>query len=173
MSCCDSAYEQDLIASNGLFKTLVTDFGSDSKSRDSSSADKEANKDPHSKVLVSQEGDPALAKSAVKLMLEEERETGEVKWSVYTGYMRAMGNWWWAVFIAAVLILEQVATVGNSLMLGFWSNGTISGFAQAQYMAVYAGECTSRPFAGRLLTVAGLGLAVAVFTVSMSQVAGR
>jgi hypothetical protein len=75
-------------------------------------------------------------------MLEEERETGEVKWSVYTGYVRAMGNRWWAILIAAALILEQTATVGNSLMLGFWSNATIDGFAQGQYMAVYAGERT-------------------------------
>lgn len=73
-------------------------------------------------------------------MLDEERETGEVKWAVYTKYIRAMGSGWWAVIIAASLLLEQGATVGNSLLLGFWSGGSIEGFAQGQYMAAYAGE---------------------------------
>lgn len=79
-------------------------------------------------------------KSAVNLMLDEERETGEIKGAVYAKYIRAMGSGWWAVFIAASLLLEQGATVGNSLLLGFWSGGSIQGFAQGQYMAAYAGE---------------------------------
>lgn len=29
--------------------------------------------------------------------------------------------------------------VGNNLFLGFWTGGTIDGFSQGQYMAVYAG----------------------------------
>lgn len=154
--------------SDGLFKTLVADFGSASKTQDQSPAEKADPKDFAGKeTIIGKEVNSAAAKSAVKLMLEEERETGEIKWSVYTDYLRAMGSWWWAVLIAASLLLEQIATVGNSLMLGFWSNGTIAGFAQGQYMAVYAGERRPTCRTLRDLMTTGLGLAVAVFTVSL------
>jgi ATP-binding cassette subfamily C (CFTR/MRP) protein 1 len=79
-------------------------------------------------------------KSGTRLMLDEERLTGEVKWSTYTRYLEAVGNWWWAVVICIALVTEQAATVGTSLMLGYWSDGKIAGFSQGGYMAVYAGE---------------------------------
>ena len=79
-------------------------------------------------------------KTGTRLMLDEERLTGEVKWSTYTRYLKAVGNWWWAVIISAALVMEQAATVGNSLMLGYWSEARINGFSQGDYIAVYAGE---------------------------------
>lgn len=69
----------------------------------------------------------------------EERETGSVSWSAYTAYFRAMGNPLWAVLIFASLGLGQLASVANSLMLGFWSGQTIAGWGQGEYMGVYAG----------------------------------
>lgn len=107
-----------------------------------------------------------MAKSGVKLMLDEERETREIKWEVYSKYLKATGSWWWAVIIGIALLLEQCATVGNSLMLGFWSDNKISGFSQGQYMATYAGERWLGPLTSLYgLTMTGLGLAIAVFTV--------
>lgn len=124
----------------GIFKTLVADFGSLSKSRDSQAIESRDEQAPAPGTgMPSGSAAPTKAKSAVRLMLEEERETGEVKWAVYTKYLRAMGSWWWAMVIAAALLLEQGATVGNSLLLGFWSDRSITGFAQGQYMAAYAG----------------------------------
>lgn len=70
---------------------------------------------------------------------DEERETGAVSWKAYGGYIRAMGNPCWAIIILASLILGQVANVGNSLMLGFWSGQSIAGWGPGQYMSVYAG----------------------------------
>jgi hypothetical protein len=84
-------------------------------------------------------------------MMDEERLTGEVKWTTYTRYFKAVGSWWWAVVIGFALITEQAATVGNSLMLGYWSDGRIAGFAQGEYMVVYAGERKS-DFVGDILT---------------------
>jgi hypothetical protein len=75
-----------------------------------------------------------------KFTLDEERELGEVSWSVYTGYMRATGSWFWIAVIALLLVLTQAASIGTTLFLGFWSASTISGFSQGQYMAVYAGK---------------------------------
>lgn len=134
---------QDLIGKPGLLKTLVADFGSGSGGRD---VEPTEFRDPStSKAGDMNSAGDAVATSAVKLMLDEERETGEVKWAVYAKYIRAMGSWWWAVIIAACLILEQGATVGNSLLLGFWSGSSIDGFAQGQYMAAYAGESGKDP----------------------------
>lgn len=73
-------------------------------------------------------------------MLDEERLTGEVKWSTYSRYLKAIGNWWWAVIITIALVMEQAATVGNSMMLGYWSESRINGFSQGAYMTVYAGK---------------------------------
>jgi len=81
----------------------------------------------------------AQPKTGTRLMLDEERLTGEVQWSTYTRYLKAVGNWWWAVIISIALVMEQAATVGNSLMLGYWSEARINGFSQGDYMAVYAG----------------------------------
>lgn len=130
---------QDLVSRAGLFRTLIADFGFVATARDNELIGESEIAQPKDNEMAVQK-DLTTAKSAVKLMLDEERETGEVKWAVYTEYIKAMGSRWWAVVIAAALILEQCATVGNSLLLGYWSNGSISGFAQGQYMAAYAGR---------------------------------
>jgi ATP-binding cassette subfamily C (CFTR/MRP) protein 1 len=78
-------------------------------------------------------------RKAKDLEEEEERETGEIAWTAYTGYIKAMGNPLWAIIIFGSLILGQLANVANSLMLGFWSGGSIDGWDQGQYMGVYAG----------------------------------
>ena len=83
-----------------------------------------------------------------KLYLDEEREVGAISWRVYSKYGAAMGGWRWVMLCAGFLCFTQAANVGNSLFLGFWSGGSIKGFQQGDYMAVYA--C--------------LGLAVAIFT---------
>lgn len=75
-----------------------------------------------------------------KLLLDEEREIGAVSWRVYTKYGQAMGSWAWVALCASLLCFTQGANVANSLFLGFWSGGTIHGFKQGDYMAVYAGE---------------------------------
>lgn len=160
--------QQDLVARPGLFRKLMADFGSTSRDREEETMERQ--RPSTSKAKEDEAKDNLLAKSEVKLMLDEERETGEVKWAVYDKYIRAMGSGWWAVVIAASLLLEQGATVGNSLLLGFWSGGSIEGFAQGEYMAAYAGEPVSWPSpmtAAESLTMGGLGLAVAVFTVSI------
>lgn len=84
-------------------------------------------------------------KLGTRLMLDEERRTGKVKWSTYTRYLKAVGNWWWAVIIGIALVTEQAATVGTSLMLGYWSDGKIAGFSHGDYMVVYAGKLSSAP----------------------------
>lgn len=81
--------------------------------------------------------------------MEEDRQTGPIPWSIYATYLSAMGNPMWSLLFASMLILTQVATVGNNLLLGFWSADSWS-LTQGEYMAVYA----------------GLGVGIGLFTVS-------
>jgi ATP-binding cassette subfamily C (CFTR/MRP) protein 1 len=127
---------QQLLAEAGPFRTLIKDFGSVSDARKT----EPIGDDPDFEAPAATTTTQAQPKSGTRLMLDEERLTGEVQWSTYTRYLQAVGNWWWAVIISIALVMEQAATVGNSLMLGYWSEARINGFSQGDYMAVYAGK---------------------------------
>ncbi|WWD20530.1 hypothetical protein CI109_105006 [Kwoniella shandongensis] len=81
----------------------------------------------------------------------EERQTGSIPWSTYRTYLSAIGNPLWTVLFCFMLIMTQVASVMNTLFLGFWSAGDW-GLSQGVYMGIYA----------------GLGLAVGSFTFGAS-----
>ncbi|WVQ72551.1 hypothetical protein IAR50_002108 [Cryptococcus sp. DSM 104548] len=83
--------------------------------------------------------------------LNEERRTGTIPWSVYTIYLKAMGTPLWGIVFGIFLILTQVASVGNSLLLGFWSSDSW-GLTQGEYMAIYG----------------ALGVAIGLFTFGAS-----
>jgi ATP-binding cassette subfamily C (CFTR/MRP) protein 1 len=127
---------EQLLAEAGPFRTLIKDFGSVSDARKT----EPIGDDPDFEGAAATTTTQAQPKTGTRLMLDEERLTGEVQWSTYTRYLKAVGNWWWAVIISIALVMEQAATVGNSLMLGYWSEARINGFSQGDYMAVYAGE---------------------------------
>ncbi|KLO19493.1 multidrug resistance-associated ABC transporter [Schizopora paradoxa] len=80
----------------------------------------------------------ATPTAATPLMSEEERNRGAVPLSVYSNYLRHAGGVLWAPVIIAILTLMQGASVGNNLFLGFWTNLSIKGFREGDYMAVYA-----------------------------------
>jgi hypothetical protein len=123
----------------GPFRTLIKEFGSVSDARKT----EPIGDDPDFGATAATKTTETAPKTGTRLMLDEERLTGEVKWSTYTRYLKAVGNWWWAVIISIALLMEQAATVGNSLMLGYWSESRISGFSQGEYMVIYAGISTS------------------------------
>jgi ATP-binding cassette subfamily C (CFTR/MRP) protein 1 len=153
---------QQLLAEAGPFRTLIKDFGSVSDARKTEPIGEDPNFDATTTITIT----GARAKTGTRLMLDEERLAGEVKWSTYTRYLKAVGDWWWAVIISIALVMEQAATVGNSLMLGYWSETRISGFSQGDYMAVYAGGLAnegSKVIADRL----GFGLTVAIASVRL------
>ncbi|KAF9466028.1 multidrug resistance-associated ABC transporter [Collybia nuda] len=91
-------------------------------------------------------------KAGATLMQAEERNTGSVTWAVYANYLRFAGGVVWAPIIILLLTLTQGAQVGNNLFLGFWTQRSISGFRQGEYMAVYA----------------ALGVAQAIFSFTLS-----
>lgn len=52
---------------------------------------------------------PVTAKVARKLVKDEHREAGSVKWSIYKTYLKASSYWWWAFGIFLV-VLRQVGS---------------------------------------------------------------
>ncbi|WVQ95732.1 hypothetical protein IAU59_002831 [Kwoniella sp. CBS 9459] len=80
-------------------------------------------------------------------VLDEDKPTGAIPLSVYTMYFRAMGSWMWPIVFGGLLILTQLATVANSLWLGWWSAGNWN-LGQGIYMGIYG----------------ALGVAIGLFT---------
>ncbi|TFK50640.1 multidrug resistance-associated ABC transporter [Heliocybe sulcata] len=54
-----------------------------------------------------------------KLVKDEHRETGSVKWSIYKTYLKASSYWTWAI-IAVLIVLMQVASVSEKLWIKVW-----------------------------------------------------
>ncbi|KAF7982734.1 hypothetical protein HWV62_26606 [Athelia sp. TMB] len=119
----------NLMRDSVVFSRLMDEYGN---------LDQEKQQDPKAaKEIVAVETVDAK-KADADLMTAEERETGAVTWGVYSNYLRFAGGLFWAPLILALLILSQAAQVGNNLFLGFWTEESIKGFSQGEYMAVYA-----------------------------------
>lgn len=65
-------------------------------------------------------GEPAsVLKRSGKLVDEEKRATGRVKWSVYNLYLRSAGYWTW-VFMVALLFLGRAGRVADRAYFRYW-----------------------------------------------------
>ncbi|KAI0050163.1 multidrug resistance-associated ABC transporter [Auriscalpium vulgare] len=54
-----------------------------------------------------------------KLIEDEQRETGGIKWSIYNTYMKASSYWTW-VIMELIIILEQVLSVSEKVWMKTW-----------------------------------------------------
>ncbi|KAF5310093.1 hypothetical protein D9619_010353 [Psilocybe cf. subviscida] len=127
---------ESLMRESEIFSRLMDEYGNlevdtpDEGGKSKKRKDKEASDDGIE--------DNGPKKGNTALMSTEERETGAVTWSVYKQYLRFAGGVVWAPIILLLLTLAQAAQVGNNLFLGFWTEKSIHGFRQGDYMAVYA-----------------------------------
>ncbi|KDR78080.1 hypothetical protein GALMADRAFT_224469 [Galerina marginata CBS 339.88] len=73
-------------------------------------------------------------KKPKKLIKDEHRETGGVKWSIYKSYLRASSYWTWGV-LAFIVVLVQVLGVSEKLWIKTWGNAykTVNDTAPAFY----------------------------------------
>ncbi|KAJ7134728.1 hypothetical protein C8R44DRAFT_610315 [Mycena epipterygia] len=80
------------------------------------------------------DADVKEARKPRKLVDDEHRETGSVKWSVYKAYLAAAGYWVWATFVFMVFVL-QLKSVGEKIWIKIWGEayGDI-GNSSAVYM---------------------------------------
>ncbi|WVQ83340.1 hypothetical protein IAT38_005479 [Cryptococcus sp. DSM 104549] len=128
---------EDLIRQEGEFRTLIEQYGSVSKASESTS-DEDELAPPDKKTT--QAGAPDGPKAdAGKLIIDEERAEGSVSWGVYSGYARSIGHWVYPAVAGLFLVMTQVATVFNTLFLGYWSEDQFSGLSQGGYIGIYGG----------------------------------
>ena len=120
---------------DGIFKTLIAEYGSQAKSEETNEEDMDKPKDKSKEETKA--GDEKMATGVITE--DEERITGTVSWKTYTEYFKSIGAWWRIAVPLFFLIGQQICIVGNNLFLGFWSGQTIEGFSQGQYMAIYGG----------------------------------
>ncbi|KAG8869673.1 hypothetical protein FRB97_000807 [Tulasnella sp. 331] len=130
----EQGHYNDLIQTGQAFSRLVEEYGTSAKREEVDSEDEDEKTKPGKEKKSSARGAVGAA-----MMQEEEREVGAVSWGVYTHYARSMGNVIWAPLLIFLMGMAQVATVGNNVFLGFWSDQGIKAFhSQGPYMAIYA-----------------------------------
>ncbi|XP_069756348.1 ATP-binding cassette sub-family C member 2 isoform X2 [Narcine bancroftii] len=74
-----------------------------------------------------------------RLIEDESMETGQVKFSVYWKYLRAIG-WLSSVLILLTYLAQNIATIGQNLWLSDWTNdnnNTNQAFTTDQRIAIY------------------------------------
>ncbi|WRT70501.1 uncharacterized protein IL334_007499 [Kwoniella shivajii] len=125
----------------GPFKTFISDYSSQTPNSPNKSTT------PNSAAGRANLKESKEEKSKGVEMMEEDRQTGSIPWSIYQTYFVAMGNIFWPILFGAMLIMTQLTTVGNSLWLGWWSAERFS-LDQGGYMGIYA----------------ALGVAIGLFT---------
>ncbi|XP_023265173.1 canalicular multispecific organic anion transporter 1 [Seriola lalandi dorsalis] len=64
------------------------------------------------------------SKKGQRLIEKEAMETGQVKFSVYLQYLRAMG-WGYAVMVFVVYFIQNIAFIGQNLWLSDWTNDAV------------------------------------------------
>ncbi|TBU25699.1 multidrug resistance-associated ABC transporter [Dichomitus squalens] len=77
------------------------------------------------------DGEPAANKTKKprKLIEEEHRETGSVKWNIYNTYLKASSYWTWGILFG-LIILSQLSGVSEKVWIKIWGdaygqNGTV------------------------------------------------
>ncbi|KAL9932849.1 hypothetical protein V8E36_008104 [Tilletia maclaganii] len=99
------------------------------------------------------------------LMTDEEREVGAVSLKVYWRYLASAGSAWWAPVLLSLMTLIQIAQIGNNLLLRYWSDDSIPGWKQGQYMGLYAGFGVAQAV---FVFMGSFGVSLAGFYASLS-----
>ncbi|KAI0357033.1 multidrug resistance-associated ABC transporter [Trametes cingulata] len=81
---------------------------------------------------------PEGKKKPRKLIEEEHRETGSVKWHIYNTYLKASSYWTWGILFT-LIILTQVLGVGEKIWIKIWGEayGDTAGMPTPQFSYSY------------------------------------
>lgn len=148
---CELIDGQDLVQEEGVFQTLIQEYGS-AAAVNSSSVEPEENPDAIERMTETSEGSverPETKQKGGKLLLDEERETGEIAWKTYKHYLQAIGTWWWSLIILVSIVSVEATRTTNSLFLGFWASDHFEGLTTGAYMGIYAGKPIADEVSGR------------------------
>ncbi|KAE8214065.1 hypothetical protein CF327_g2493 [Tilletia walkeri] len=127
-------YPDLLSRKGGVFSKLIEEHGveENEEQKEDQKEDKEELKKPGKEAVK-------VVSGGAGLMTDEEREVGAVSFKVYWRYLSSAGSVWWAPLLLTIMTLIQVSQIGNNLLLRYWSEGSIPGWKQGQYMGLYAG----------------------------------
>ncbi|KAF9255059.1 multidrug resistance-associated ABC transporter [Marasmius fiardii PR-910] len=105
----------------GLLDGIKEDAGVEAHRSDVAAAAASSGEEEDVKVkeVKAVEGELAGKKVARKLVKEEHRETGSVKWKIYRKYLEASSYYIW-VFLAVFVVLNQFLAVGEKLWMMQW-----------------------------------------------------
>ncbi|THU84317.1 multidrug resistance-associated ABC transporter [Dendrothele bispora CBS 962.96] len=70
---------------------------------------------------IAEEGKPTEGKKPRKLVKDEHREVGGVKWKIYRKYLQASSYYIWA-FLACLVVCNQLLSVGEKLWINVWGD---------------------------------------------------
>ncbi|WWC92929.1 uncharacterized protein L201_007892 [Kwoniella dendrophila CBS 6074] len=141
---------EKLMQEEGTFKALFTQYGtprSQAQPLDAEETPSDTERSIESPIDHSDKKDK-MTKESNKLILDEDKAEGVVESAVYFNYMKSIRSPFLLVICVVMMVLAQVATVINSLFLGYWSENHFKGLSQSAYMGIYN----------------GLGIAMAIFT---------
>lgn len=134
---------QELLHQEGVFQTLVQEYGSAAVGNSTSikgegetqGKDLELEKDGGQDEVPEED-----KQKGGKLLLDEERQTGEISWRTYLHFLQAIDGWWMVVAVIFALLWLEASRVLTFLFLGFWSRDRFENMSQGGYMGIYAGE---------------------------------
>ncbi|KAL0952989.1 hypothetical protein HGRIS_007200 [Hohenbuehelia grisea] len=95
--------------------------------------------------VVAAEGERADSESATaakkprKLVQDEHREVGKVRWSIYNSYLQASSYWIWG-FLATLLLISQLLSITEKVWIKIWGEAYGSPAALVMYRSFFAGE---------------------------------
>jgi ABC-type multidrug transport system fused ATPase/permease subunit len=135
-----------LMASGGKLATLIAEHGAvaDDEAEDGSAATLVAEEETAAAPAAPAAAAKAVAAPgskapAAKMIENEKREEGSVKWDVFASYAHAFPGGWRTVSLLLVLnIVKQLASIGSTLWLAVWSGGQLPGWHDAGYLSMYA-----------------------------------
>ena len=161
----------ELVSVPGALQALIEEHGNkDESAEDEKEDDTDKGHDKGTIDVAKAKGQP----STMKLMMDEERNTGGVTSAIYVAYARVMGTEWYFPTSMVLIVLSQACSVLNTLFLGFWSGRNISGFRQGDYIALYAtfGALTSLCtfFGSYALFLAGIRASFILFDSALRSV---
>ncbi|KAJ7457054.1 multidrug resistance-associated ABC transporter [Mycena latifolia] len=164
----EGTYET-LMKDGVVFSRLMEDYGNIDQEEQASTV-----KGEKAAVVADDKDTIDAKKDQAALMQTEERSTGAVSWETYRKYLKYAGGVAWAPFIILLLTLSQGAQVGNNLFLGYWTAGSIKGFHQGDYMAVYTALGVAQSFfsfcSSFAFAIASLMASLSLFKTSLAHV---
>ncbi|KAK0469882.1 ABC protein [Desarmillaria tabescens] len=137
---------QQLLADDGNFARLVTEFGGTSSSSEASNV----NEDEGLEAIKSKSAQASVkgtGKLEGRLIVKERRTTGSLPWAVYRSYFSAGGGFITIPFVALAVALMQGSQILSSYTLVWWQANAFH-----------------RQFSFYQVLYAGLGLSQALFT---------